>query len=263
MDLYLAKKVFIITGGGSGIGAAISIALANEGAIPVIFDRSDLSEELKSSLGADYFYHKLDLGDANACAMSVRLVLERYGRLDGLVNNAGNNDSVGIEAGLEKFFESLKSNLGHVYTMMHCCLPYLRATKGAVVNIASKVALTGQGHTSGYAASKGGVLALTREWAAELASEGIRINAILPAEVLTPLYTRWLRSFANPEEKRKQITSRIPLENRMTKPEEIADIAVFLLSSRSAHTTGQWVSIDGGYVHLDRALKEPSVNEIF
>lgn len=254
MDLYLSKKIFVITGGGSGIGAAISMGLANEGAIPVIFDRTALVEGFKDSIPSVYGYRQLDLTDPSSCAAAIDWVIETYGRLDGIVNNAGNNDRVGIDAGVEKFFESLKNNLSHAYTMMHLALPHLRKSKGAVVNIASKVALTGQGQTSGYAAAKGGILALTREWAAELAADGVRVNAILPAEVLTPLYIRWLNSFADPEKKCEQITRRIPLENRMTKPEEIADMALFLLSSRSAHTTGQWISVDGGYVHLDRAL---------
>src|SRR5205814_2542777 len=122
-------------------------------------------------------------------------------------------------------------------------------------NIASKTAITGQGGTSGYASAKGAILALTREWAVELLEYGIRVNAIVPAEVMTPLYQQWLSSFPNPEEKMKNIISKIPFEKRMTTPEEIAAMAVFLLSSKAAgHITGQHLFVDGGYVHLDRAL---------
>jgi len=124
-----------------------------------------------------------------------------------------------------------------------------------VVNVASKTAVTGQGGTSGYASAKGAILALTREWAVELLPYGIRVNAVLPAEVMTPLYEQWLASFPDPEKKLKNILSKIPLGNRMTTPEEIAAAVLFLLSSRAAgHVTGQHLYVDGGYVHLDRAL---------
>jgi L-fucose dehydrogenase len=115
--------------------------------------------------------------------------------------------------------------------------------------------MTGQGGTSGYAAAKGGVLALTREWAVELLPVGIRVNAVVPAEVMTPLYRQWLAGFPDPERALAEITARIPLDHRMTTPEEIAATVLFLLSPRSAHTTGQHVVVDGGYTHLDRAVR--------
>jgi L-fucose dehydrogenase len=122
------------------------------------------------------------------------------------------------------------------------------------VNIGSKTAITGQGGTSGYASSKGAILALTREWAAELLGHGIRVNAVIPAEVMTPLYRQWLATFPDPEQKLQSVLSKIPLGHRMTSPDEIATMVVFLLSARAAHITGQHVFVDGGYVHLDRAL---------
>jgi L-fucose dehydrogenase len=97
-------------------------------------------------------------------------------------------------------------------------------------------------------------MALTREWAAELLPYGIRVNTVIPAEVMTPLYRQWLDTFPDPEEKLQTILSKIPLEKRMTTAEEIAAMTVFLISSKSAHTTGQHIFVDGGYVHLDRAL---------
>jgi len=171
------------------------------------------------------------------------------------VNNAGRNDKVGLEQGNPgDYVASLKRNLVHYYSMAHYALSHLKASRGAIVNIGSKTAVTGQGSTSGYASSKGAVMALTREWAAELLPYGIRVNTVLPAEVMTPLYRSWLDTFEKPKEKLDLILSKIPLEKRMTTVDEIAATVVFLLSGRSSHTTGQHLFVDGGYVHLDRAL---------
>ena len=180
---------------------------------------------------------------------------EKFGQIDGLVNNAGANDGVGLENGdYQRFVKSLHNNLIHYYLMAHHCLPWLKKSKGSIVNITSKTAETGQGDTSAYAAANGGRNALTREWAVELLKYSIRVNAVVVAESFTPLYAKWIATFANPEEKLKEIESKIPLEHRMTTGEEIANAVLFLLSQKSSHTTGQLLHVDGGYVHLDRAL---------
>ncbi len=259
MNLQLQNKIILVTGGSSGIGAAISRLLAEEGAVPVVATREQelteqFLEELRSQ-GKEAHAFFGELADPAFCKNIVELTLARFGKIDALVNNAGRNDGVGLENGSPaRFAASLDDNLSHYYNLAHYALPYLKKTKGSIVNIASKVALTGQGNTSGYAAAKGAILGLTREWAAELAKYGIRVNAILPAEVWTPLYENWIQTLPNPKEKLTQIVSKVPLEKRMTTAEEIASAVAFLLSERSAHTTGQWWSIDGGYVHLDRAL---------
>lgn len=257
MDLQLKDKVFIVTGGGSGIGAAVSLTLAQEGAYPVIFGKSPLSADFLHALeqcAARFLFVQLELTDAQACGQAVQQVIASFGRLDGLVNNAGVNDSVGLDAGHDAFVASLQRNLIHYYVMAHHCVEHLKATRGSIVNVSSKTALTGQGNTSGYCASKGAQLALTREWAASLRNDGVRVNALIPAEVMTPLYARWIDSFENPEEKLASITAKIPLGQRMTTAEEMARMCVFLLSDVSSHTTGQWIFVDGGYTHLDRAL---------
>lgn len=257
MDLHLKDKVVIVTGGGSGIGAAISMTLAQEGAIPVIFGKSALNPEFSAQLAAvqpQFQFIQLELGDDAACGAAVAQTLARFGHIDGLVNNAGINDNVGLDAGRDAFVGSLEKNLIHYYVMAHYCVPHLKASKGSIVNVSSKTALTGQGDTSGYTASKGAQLSLTREWAASLLKDGVRVNAVIPAEVMTPLYERWISSFPNADEKLLSITRKIPLGQRMTTSEEIARSTVFLLSDASSHTTGQWVFVDGGYTHLDRAL---------
>jgi L-fucose dehydrogenase len=258
MDLGLHGKVVIVTGGGAGIGAAISEALAAEGAIPVIYARRAPDDALLArvkahSPSADWL--QVELSDDAQCRSAVERTIARWGRIDGLVNNAGANDSIGLDAGPDAFRASLERNLIHYYTLAHLTLPQLRKHRGAIVNISSKTAITGQGNTSAYAAAKAAQLGLTREWAAALAADGIRVNAVIPAEVMTQLYRNWLDTFEHPEARLAEITARIPLGHRMTLAGEIAATAVFLLSDRAGHTTGQWLFVDGGYTHLDRALQ--------
>jgi L-fucose dehydrogenase len=259
MNLQLRDKVILISGGAKGIGAATSRALMEEGAVSVIVDRdADAGEKLRDELSRDggrCLVVPVDLTSAASCAESVKQTVREFGQLDALVNNAGINDRVGLEHGSpDQYIESLQRNLLHYYNLAHYALPHLKRCKGAIVNIASKTAVTGQGGTSGYASSKGAILALTREWAVELLPYGIRVNAVVPAEVMTPLYRQWLSTFPNPEEKLETIVSKIPLGRRMTSAEDIAAMVVFLISPRAGHITGQHLFVDGGYVHLDRAL---------
>lgn len=259
MNLNLQDKIIIVTGGAKGIGEGIAKVLSAEGALPVIIGRNKEDNEftvaaLKRTGGkADYVV--AELTNPQQCANAVNAVIERYGKIDGLVNNAGVNDGVGLESGnYEAFIASLHKNLVHYYLMAHYALPELKKAKGVIVNIGSKTAETGQGNTSAYAASNGGRNALTREWAVELLKYGIRVNAVIVAECYTPLYQSWIKTFDNPDEKLRSITDRIPLEKRMTTAEEIANMVAFLLSDKSSHTTGQLIYVDGGYTHLDRAL---------
>ncbi|KVO31460.1 short-chain dehydrogenase [Burkholderia ubonensis] len=257
MDLNLQHKVVIVTGGASGIGAAISTRLADEGAIPLVFARHAPDDAFWRDLQrrqARAAFFAVELQDDAQCRAAVEQAVARFGRLDGLVNNAGVNDRVGLDAGRDAFVASLERNLIHYYVMAHYCVPHLKAARGAIVNVSSKTAVTGQGDTSGYCAAKGAQLALTREWAASLRDDGVRVNAVVPAEVMTPLYRNWIAGFDDPDAKLAGIAGRIPLGRRFTTVDEIADTAVFLLSARASHTTGQWLFVDGGYTHLDRAL---------
>ncbi|MGR3811612.1 SDR family oxidoreductase [Jiulongibacter sp. NS-SX5] len=259
MNLSLNEKVVIVTGGAKGIGEGIVSQLALEGAFPVVIGRNEddnaLALEKVNAAGGFGMTVKAELSKPEECERAVKEVMERFGRIHGLVNNAGLNDGVSLESGsYEGFMQSLHNNLTHYYLMAHYALPALKESKGSIVNITSKVAETGQGGTSGYAAANGGRNALTREWAVELLKYGIRVNAVVVAESYTPMYERWIQSLPDGEQQLKEINGRIPLGNRMTTTEELANMVVFLLSKRSSHTTGQIIHVDGGYVHLDRAL---------
>jgi L-fucose dehydrogenase len=259
MDLQLSNKVIIVSGGAKGIGAGIVKLLATESAIPVIVGRCEadnlkLLQEIEAAGGKAWQY-TAELSNPESSQETINAVLNKFNRIDGLVNNAGMNDGIGLEHGdYDGFMKSLHRNLVHYYLLAHHALPSLIKSKGAIVNISSKTAETGQGNTSAYAASNGGRNALTREWAVELLKYNIRVNSVVVAECMTPQYEKWIKTLSEPEKKLKEITSHIPLQQRMTTTEEIANMVAFLLSSVSSHTTGQIIYVDGGYVHLDRAL---------
>jgi len=260
MDLQLAGKIVVVTGGAGlkgSIGETIVNALATEGAIPVIVCRNNrgfaYEKELQAK-GIDALFVQTDMTAPEQIEKAVNAIIEKYGTIDVLINNVGVNDGVGLAGSVDDFVGSLQLNLISYFAMAKYCLPYLIKSKGNILNIGSKVSLTGQGSTSGYAAAKGGVLALTREWAVDLIKEGIRVNAVIIAESWTPAYDHWIKSIDNGEEKLKAIVRQIPLENRMTTPQEIADTCLFVISEKSSHTTGQHILVDGGYINLDRAL---------
>jgi len=249
MNLYLKDKVIVISGGASGIGEGIANVLLEEGAIVAIID-------INESKNKNIYSVIADLNDPNQCKTAIETVVSKFGKIDGLVNNAGVNDSINLENGnYDLFLKSLHKNLIHYYLLAQHALPYLKESAGSIVNISSKTAETGQGNTSAYAAANGGRNALTREWAVELLKYNIRVNAVIVAECYTPMYEKWIQSQANPNEKLKAIELNIPLGNRFTTANEIGQTVSFLLSPASSHTTGQLIHVDGGYVHLDRAIQ--------
>ncbi|MEC8599633.1 MAG: SDR family oxidoreductase [Bacteroidota bacterium] len=259
MDLGLKGKIIIVTGGSKGIGSGIVSVLSEEGAIPVIVgrDKDTILSAVNKYRERNYQvgYAFAELTDPRQCERAVKKIIDDFEKIDGLVNNAGVNDGVGLEKGTyEDFLNSINKNVAHYYKMAQLVLPELKKNKGAIVNIGSKVSVTGQGGTSGYAAACGGRNTLTREWAVELIPYSIRVNSVIVAECYTPLYKKWIESFEDPKAKLVSITNKIPLDKRMTTIEEIANTVAFLISEKSSHTTGQLIYVDGGYTHLDRAI---------
>jgi L-fucose dehydrogenase len=259
MNLGLNGKVVLVSGGAKGIGAACAKLFLDEGASVAIADLDQAAGHalLKSGPAERVLFCPGELAKEDVCRDAVSRTVQRFGRLDVLVNNAGVNDAVALDQGPEKFLASLQRNLLPAYSLAHFAIDHLKKTGGAIVNIGSKVSVTGQGATSGYAAAKGGINALTREWAAALAPDGVRVNAVLPAECDTDQYRRWFASLPDPAAAREAVGNLVPLGRRLTTPEELAAMIVFLASPVSSHTTGQIIFVDGGYTHLDRALTAP------
>lgn len=259
MDLQLKGKVIVVTGGARGIGESIVRTLAEEGAIPCIIDiDGHLAERLRDDLlrqGKECSVVVADLTDNDQCLKAIDTIVATWQRIDGLVNNAGVNDGVGlVHGGYERFLRSLKLNAVHYFMITHLVQPYLKISRGAIVNICSKVAETGQGNTSGYAAANGMRMEMTTGWANEFKPFGVRCNAVVVAECSTPQYEWWLNTLSDPEERLRRINAKIPLYHRRTTPDEVADSCVFLLSGKSASTNGEFFHVDGGYVHLDRGI---------
>ncbi len=257
MNLNLENKVVLVTGATAGIGEAVARLFSEEGARVVVHGRdaergAAVADKCGRSQGKAVFIAG-DLTSEAACQHLVEHTLKTFGRLDVLVNNAGVNDGVGLERSPAEFMASLQKNLFHVFAVTHFAREALIASQGTIINLGSKVADTGQGQTSGYAAAKGGINALTREWALALAPQGVRVNCVVPAECESLQYSRWFASQPDPTASRNAIERLVPLGKRLTTADEIAAIVVFIASPRSSHTTGQIIHVDGGYTHLDRA----------
>jgi L-fucose dehydrogenase len=257
MDLGLSGKVVVVTGGASGIGAAVSEILAEEGAVPAILARSEPDPSFLDRLAVlspKAGWIRADLSRDEEVARAAAEVRARWGRVDALVNNAGANDRVGLEAGPEAFRASLDQNLLHYYTLLHLLLPDLKAARGAVVNVSSKTAVTGQGGHLGLCRGQGGAARADAGMgggACALGHPGERGGAGRGDDAaLSPA----ARRAARPRSRGGADHGAHPLGHRMTTAREIAETVVFLLSDRASHTTGQWLFPDGGYTHLDRAL---------
>lgn len=252
MNLGLKNKNIVVTGGSSGIGAAIVCGLIGEGANPIVIDKNEkgLKDLREKYTQANLMTYVCDLSDPLETQQMLAELNSESSSIYGLVNNAGVNDGVGMSSEVTAFMTSLQKNLVHYFQLTQGLVEKIKESQGSIVNISSKVSFTGQGGTSGYAASKGAINALTREWAVELAPFNVDVNCVIPAEVQTPQYDNWIKTQEG-KDRLGGILKKINLGARLTQATEIADYILFLLSRKNSHTTGQLVFVDGGYTHLD------------
>jgi NAD(P)-dependent dehydrogenase (short-subunit alcohol dehydrogenase family) len=246
-DRLLDGRLALVTGAGSGIGRAIAVAYARAGARVILTDREeracDAALDETRAAGGDAWAIALDVTDADAaCALAERMSGD-IGDLDILVNNAGLLIREGIDSPRARtnLRQVVEVNLFGTFHVIHAFLPALRRTRGCIVNIASAAAFVAQPGCLGYSASKGGVKMLTQSMAADLAADGIRVNAIAPGLIDTPM-TDATRSAP---ERLEKFLARIP-SRRVGMPGEIAQPAVFLASPMASYVNGVTLPVDGG-----------------
>jgi NAD(P)-dependent dehydrogenase (short-subunit alcohol dehydrogenase family) len=240
MSGQLTGKIAIVTGGLSGIGAAIAARMAAEGAQVIA---ADLATDSTTLIDGPISPYQADVADPASVAALITAVMARHGRLDCLVNSAGiGRDIPFLETTLETFDKIIAVNLRGTFIIGQAAARAMQATGGAIVNIASVSGMTGNVGRSAYGASKGGVVTLSRVMAVDLAAFNIRVNVLAPGPVDTPLVAQM-----HPPEIRQRWTDRIPMR-RYAAPEEMAGAAVFLCSADAGFITGQVLAADGGFM---------------
>ena len=242
----LKGKIALVTGAAKGIGRAIALELAKEGASVVVNyngsrEKAEAVAEEIRSLGSESSICQCDVADTGAVLAMIKEVTEQYGRLDILVNNAGiTRDNLIMKMTEEDFDAVIQANLkGCFNTIKAVSRQMLKQRSGRIINITSVSGILGNAGQANYAASKAGVIGLTKTMARELASRGITVNAVAPGFVDTDM-TQVL-----PESVKEAATAQIPL-GRFGKPEDIAHMVTYLASEKAAYITGQIISVDGG-----------------
>jgi NAD(P)-dependent dehydrogenase (short-subunit alcohol dehydrogenase family) len=244
------NKIVVVTGAAEGIGRAIALTFARQGAAVALLDTNPQAMQQAASLiptGASSLALKVDVGIESEVASAFEEIVDRFGRIDVLVNNAGiqlYKDF--LDFSTSEWHRLLAVNLNGVYYCSKQALPHMiRSGGGAIVNISSVQALATTGQVSPYAAAKGGILSLTRDMAREFGKNKIRINAICPGCIDTPMMDRTLVTMADPGTVVKKMISAIPLQ-RLGKPQDIANVALFLASSYAEYISGVSLIVDGG-----------------
>ena len=248
--MKLKGKVVIVTGAKSGIGLATAIRFADEGAKVVVADVKDARQEVSEiiSRGAKALFVQVDVSSANQVTALIEKTLAAFGRLDVLVNNAGIELTKKVTETTEAEWEHLMNvNLKGVFLCSKAAIPIMqRNSGGVIVNVASELGLVGGSEIAAYSASKGGVVQLTKAMAIDHAGDGIRINCVAPGPVSTPLLESIIENSSNPEQERQSIVD-WTLVKRLARPEEIANVIVFMASDESSYMTGSVVVADGGW----------------
>lgn len=241
----LDGRVAVVTGAGRGIGRAIAAALAGAGARVAVTDRDQTeAAEAARSIGASASAHRLDVSDATACAALAR-TLSASGPVSILVNNAGVifPGAIADENAPANWSRTLDINLGGAFNMARAFHNQLKATRGAVINLASIRSFVAAGNAAAYAASKGAIMQFTKALAVEWGDDGIRVNAIAPGFIETTL----VPSDQKTPEREAAILLRTPLK-RIGDPQDVAGAAVFLVSDEARFITGAILPVDGGYL---------------
>jgi NAD(P)-dependent dehydrogenase (short-subunit alcohol dehydrogenase family) len=243
-------RVALVTGAASGIGRATAVRYAEDGLKVACFDLAEAGVDETVAMivdaGGEAFATAGDVGDEETVRSLVAAMIERYGKLDVLANVAGiGHFSRSEEETMEWWSRILKVNLTGPFLTCREAVPALLETKGAIVNVASIAGITGHAYGAAYSASKAGLIQLTKTLACEYASRGVRVNAICPGGVVTPI----IDGFAMPEGAEEQLLARIlPLNGEMIDPSEIANAIAFLSSDTMRHATGTVLVVDGGTV---------------
>jgi NAD(P)-dependent dehydrogenase (short-subunit alcohol dehydrogenase family) len=241
-------RVVLITGGAQGIGAGAARVFAREGGLVAIVDRDALAaQRCIQQLGPKHLSIPTDVSDWSQLRKAIQKTVDRFGRLDCLINNAGIHppDTPLPQTTPEEAMQVMQVNFISTYAASLYAWPHLIESQGTIINISSMTAVLGQKNSAAYAASKGAQLSFTKALALEGASRGVRVNAILPSNVDTPLMHRWAATLQDPEVALERIKQLQPL-GRMADPEEIGRVCLFLATEDSSFVTGQGMEVDGG-----------------
>ncbi len=245
-------RVVIVTGGSKGIGAGCSRVFCREGGSVAILARGleageALAAELSEQGPGRAMFIPCDVGDHQQLKGAIDQTVARFGRLDCIINNAGTHPPATSidETSIEMMEELMRVNYLSTFAGAKYALPHLRKTRGTIVNMSSMTAVLGQDHSSAYCATKGAQVSLTKALAVELGREGVRVNAILPSNIDTPLMRDWAATLDDPESALERV-SQMQVFGRMGTSEEMGRIALFLATDDSSFVTGQAIEAEGG-----------------